>query len=284
MKKLLIICGPTATGKSKLAFRLAKKFSGQIISADSRQVYKGMDIITGKDYPPQDIKLWGYDLNKPDEEFSVSHFVILARQQLQSIWRQKKLPIVVGGTGLYINSLLQPPATLIVHPNKNLRKKLERLTVAELQKLLKKINPARFKQMNHSDQYNPRRLIRAIEVVNLQGPTLKDLKTDTLWIGLTAPLQFLDQQIKKHVQIRTAAGAEQEIENLLRKGYTHDLPSMSALGYRQWPDVSGWTRAEQQYARRQLTWFKKNKQIHWFNITSPHWQSALVKLVNSWYT
>lgn len=283
MKKILIICGPTATGKTKLAASLAKKFSGEIISADSRQVYKGMDIVTGKD-KPKGVKIYGLDLVKPDENFSVANFIKFARTLINQI----RFPIIVGGTGLYLNSLVNPPQTLAVSPNWQLRKKLEKKSVEQLQQQLKKINPLRFNQMNHSDQLNPRRLIRAIEV-DLQGTSLQVNsarmflnKYDCLWLGLTAKKEILDQRIAKRVKARVKAGAVKEWQQLKNK-YSSDLPSMSAIGYRQLPDVNKWIQAEQQYACRQLTWFKKNSHIHWFDITKA-FQFPVVNLVKAWYT
>ncbi|MCG2692241.1 tRNA (adenosine(37)-N6)-dimethylallyltransferase MiaA [Microgenomates group bacterium] len=283
MKIFLIICGPTATGKTKLAASLAKKFSGEIISADSRQVYRGMDIVTGKDRP-KGVKIYGYDLVKPDEEFSVAHFVKYAH----SLINQIRFPIIVGGTGLYLDSLINPPKTLSVKPNWELRKKLEIKSIRELQNQLKKLDPHRWRSMNRSDQQNPRRLIRAIEV-NLQGQSLQlpsertDLnKFDVLWIGLTAKKEILDQLIVKRVKARVKAGAVKEWQKLKIK-YKQNLPSMSGIGYRELPDINRWIKAEQQYSRRQLTWFKKNANIHWFDITQA-FQFPVVNLVKAWYT
>ena len=283
MKKILIICGPTATGKTKLAASLAKKFSGEIISADSRQVYQGMDIVTGKD-KPKGVKIHGLDLVKPDEEFSVAHFVKYAH----SLINQIRFPIIVGGTGLYLDSLINPPKTLSVKPNWELRKKLEIKSIRELQNQLKKLDPHRWRSMNRSDQQNPRRLIRAIEV-NLQGQSLQlpsertDLnKFDVLWIGLTAKKEILDQLIVKRVKARVKAGAVKEWQKLKIK-YKQNLPSMSGIGYRELPDINRWIKAEQQYSRRQLTWFKKNANIHWFDITQA-FQFPVVNLVKAWYT
>lgn len=284
MKKILIICGPTATGKTKLAAKLAGKFSGEIISADSRQVYRGMDIVTGKDRP-KGVTIYGYDLVKPDQEFSVAHFVKYACTLINQI----RLPLIVGGTGLYLNSLVNPPPTLAVSPNWQLRKKLAKKQVEQLQQQFKKINSLRFERMNRSDRLNPRRLIRAIEV-NLRGDSsqvparsLLDEKFDILWIGLTADKKTLDRKIKDRVKQRVKAGAVEEWQQL-KKIYRPGLASMSALGYRHLPDINKWIIAEQQYSRRQLTWFKTNKQIHWFNIDRAGYQSIVVKLVNSWYT
>lgn len=282
MKKILIICGPTATGKTKLAAKLAKKFSGEIISADSRQIYKEMDIVTGKDRP-KGVKIHGLDLVKPDEEFSVAHFVKFARTLINQISPPAGgLPIIVGGTGLYIDSLINPPKTLSIKPNWQLRKKLAIKSIRELQNQLKKLDSHRWRSMNRSDQQNPRRLIRAIEVEKFpQGPTFPSERTDlnkfdVFWLGLTAKKEILDQRIAKRVEARVRAGAVKEWQQLKNK-YPSGLPSMSAIGYRQLPDVAAWITAEQQYSRRQLTWFKKNKQIHW----NP---ANVVKLVQTWYT
>ena len=280
MKKILIICGPTATGKTKLAASLAKKFSGEIISADSRQVYKGMDIVTGKDRP-KGVKIHGLDLVKPDEEFSVAHFVKYAH----SLINQIRFPIIVGGTGLYLDSLINSPKTLSIKPNWELRKKLEQRSAKQLQSMLKKLDLARFQHMNHSDQFNPRRLIRAIEV-NLQGQSLQvpnlQAEYDVFWLGLTADNTTLAERIEARVKQRVKAGAVKEWQGLKTK-YRPNLPSMSAIGYRQLPDVTKWIQAEQQYARRQLTWFKKNSNIHWFDTTKA-FQSPVVNLVKAWYT
>lgn len=276
MTQILIICGPTATGKTALAAKLAKKFNGELISADSRQVYQGMDIVTGKDRPAGVI-IHGLDLVKPSEEFSAAHFVIYARNLINQINNRGKLSIIVGGTGQYIDSLLNPPETLMVKPNWILRKKLERKTVLQLQEQVQKLNLARFKQMNYSDKNNPRRLIRAIEVASsLQGQTLKTYSYEILWLGLTMEKTVLNKRIAARVQARIAAGAMSEWQKL-KKLYSPKLISMSGIGYRELPDISAWVRAEQQYARRQLTWFKKNSSIHW----NP---ANVVKLVKTWYT
>ena len=262
--KLVIICGPTATGKTDLAARLAKKFSGSIISADSRQVYKGMDIVTGKDRP-KGVKIWGYDLVKPDEEFSVAHFVKLARPKIAQIQKQGKLPIVVGGTGFWLKALVKPPATINIKPNSQLRKKLEKLSTTQLRRQLEKLDPARASSMNQSDKNNPRRLIRAIEVAKTGKSGGRATGYEAIWIGLKAPLKVLDQRIEERVKKRIKAGAIKEWERLRRR-FEVTLSSMSAIGYRELPDIDKWVRAEKQYARRQLTWFKKNKAIKWYTI------------------
>lgn len=308
-QKLLIVCGPTATGKTQLGLKLAQQFDGEIISADSRQVYQKMDIGTGKDLPPNSlkhpsgyylingIKLWGYDLAKPDQQFSLAHFVNFAQKIIKQIWSQKQLPIVVGGTGLYLKAISQPIETINIPPDQKLRQQLAKKTVQSLQDILKKLNPSRFKSMNHSDQHNPRRLIRAIEIERSQlakaPPQI--LSPNTVWIGLTAPKKFLEQRIDDRVEKRLRLGIQQEIKALISQGYGWDLPAMSAMGYKQWQPffnqqvslkqvIQAWKLAEKQYLRRQLTWFKKNPQINWFDITQSDYQSQVVNFVRSWYT
>jgi len=241
-----------------------------------------MDIVTGKDRP-KGVKIHGLDLVKPDEEFSVAPFVKYAH----SLINQIRFPIIVGGTGLYLDSLINPPKTLSIKPNWELRKKLEQRSAKQLQSMLKKLDLARFQHMNHSDQFNPRRLIRAIEIEKFpQGPAFPSERTDlnqfdVFWFGLTAKKEILDQRIVKRVKQRVKAGAVKEWQGLKTK-YRPNLPSMSAIGYRQLPDIAAWIKAEQQYSRRQLTWFQANPDIHWLDIAKP-FPNKVAKLIKAWY-
>lgn len=264
MNKLLVICGPTATGKTALAVSLAKQFNGELVSADSRQVYRGMDIVTGKDRP--DVPVWLYDVADPDEEFSVSQWVKLARVAIADIQKRNKLPIVVGGTGLYIKALLYPFDTIDVPPNMRLRKKLQTMSVRELQAMVSRGD------MNQSDWNNPRRLIRKIEIASSPKKSLQGESLKAFIIGLTAPLPILYQRIDKRFENRMRAGLEAETASLLAR-FRRDLPSMSAIGLN-----------EHAYARRQLTWFKKQKGIHWFDITETGIIGKIVSVVRAWYT
>jgi tRNA dimethylallyltransferase len=309
MNKILIICGPTATGKTNLGLKLAKRFNGQIISADSRQVYQGMNIGTGKDLPikakkNQDghylikgVKVWGYDLVKPNQDFSVAHFVEFAHLRIKKIWQEGGLPILVGGTGLYLKAVIRPINTINIPANPRLRSNLNRLDISKLQTKLKTINPDRFKQMNLSDQLNPRRLIRAIEVHLQKGQTLRpdSFITDTLWVGLKATKTLLDKKVEERVIKRLKAGAQTELKKLLESGYSFDLPSMSAMGYQQWQPFfnqkinlgelkHSWVTNEKQYLRRQLTWFNRQPHLHWFDISKPNYQKLVASQVQSWYT
>jgi len=267
--KLLVVCGPTATGKTKLASDLAKKFNGELISADSRQVYRGMDVTTGKDRP--DVPVWLYDVVEPDEEFSVSKWVMLAKAAIADITKRNKLPIVVGGTGLYIKALLTPLDTIDIPPDERLRSIFGPLSVKQLQQMIERGD------MNKSDWNNPRRLMRKIEIANFKRPGLKGpqgralQKYDVLLIGLTAPISMLDKRIDERLKMRRQSGLEKETASLFAK-YNRSLPSMSAIGLN-----------EHAYARRQMTWFKKQKNISWFDIIDKEWNTQVTKTVSTWY-
>ena len=291
MKKLLVVVGPTAIGKTNLALQVAKKYESEIISADSRQVYEGMDIGTGKD-KPVDKKIWGYDLVDPKEEFSVAQYIQFARKKIAEIHKQKKLPILVGGTGFYISGVIDGIETAGVPKNENLREKLKSKSVAELFEMLAHLDPEKAASMNQSDKKNPARLVRAIEVASAKGVKLRKKKArcEALMIGLKAPKEILDKRIEKRVERRIADGFEKEVEKLLADGASWNDQSMQAMGYRQWKNknkkkaIADWQKAEKQYARRQMTWFKKDKRIKWFDITENDWQKSLEDTVSSWYS
>lgn len=330
MSKLLIICGPTATGKTSLAIRLAKKFGGEIISADSRQVYKGMDVGVGKDLPTnsklktqnsklhidseifsvgyrlkENIPVWLVDVVDPDYSFNVGEYSLLAQKAIKYLWKKEKLPIVVGGTGLYIRSLIKPLIDTQIPPNKKLRSRLEKMDVGQLQTELKKTNEQAFTKLNNSDQQNPRRLVRSIEkeLWKKKHGKLHNLnkeyysKVNSLLIGLTTDKNKLYQNINQRVEKRVKQGIVNEIKQLLNKGYKWNLPAMSGLGYRQWKEyfssqeeilknkiIQQWKYDEHKYARRQMTWFKKMKNINWFDISDIGYESKIIELIKSWYT
>lgn len=265
--KLLIITGPTATGKTSLGLELADRYNGEIISADSRQVYKYMDIGTGKDL---DNFEWGIDLVGPDQQFNVSDWVNYANKVARNIWERGKLPVIVGGTGQYIKELLRPSETLHLPPNTELRSMNYEL--GELQEKLKKINPEKWERMNNSDRNNPRRLIRAMEVAMTGFNPVKQgrtLNARVLIIGLTAPRPYLYTNIDKRVEQRLAAGMEKEREKLAKYklpktlGYNHETPQE-------------WKFAEHAYAKRQLSYLKKFlPETVWFDISTKNWKDKL---------
>lgn len=303
MKKLLVICGLTATGKTSLAIKLAKKFNGELVSADSRQVYKGMDIGTGKDHP-KDAIIHLLDMVEPDEEFNVAKYYQLAWPVIKDIWKRGKLPILVGGTGFYIKAIIDGIESLGIEPDWRLRRELENLEIGELVKKLKKLDLERLQKMSQSDQQNPRRLIRAIEIAiaseqqtaNSKQLSTERCKLDALFIGLKAPYEKLYQRIDERVEERVKKGVEKEIKKLLDKGYTWESSALGkTIAYKEWQScfkgeaskdevIQGWKFDEHAYARRQLTWFKKDRRIKWFDITELGFEPEVEKLVSSWYT
>jgi tRNA dimethylallyltransferase len=299
--KILIICGPTATGKTALALSLAKRFDGELVSADSRQVYRGMDIGTGKDLDicfKSSVPIWMYNVVNPGEEFSVSHYQFLSTAVISNIQKRNKLPIIVGGTGLYIRSILMPIETAGIPPNVSLRKKLIRMSKEQLQGKLQHVAPQVWEGLNNSDRNNPRRLIRKIEIAKSKmGTSCKKTKEqyDQCLIGLRTTLQSLYQRIDKRVDKRVEQGVVDEISMLIQKGFSWDLPSMSALGYKEWRPyferkqsmeqcIQQWKHDEHGYARRQLTWFKKQSLIHWFDIMQSGYEGDVTEAVTEWYT
>ncbi len=323
MKKVVIISGPTATGKTSLALKLAKQFNGELISADSRQVYKDMDIVTGKDLPNGvkfekkhinisnlnigtydfgGIPVWGLDLVYPDQEFSISHFYKFIKKILNDVFHRGKLPIIVGGTGFYIKSLWQTPSTFDIPPNCSLRNSLALYSVDQLQNQLKSIDNKKFVNMNYSDKHNPRRLIRAIEVAEfnlINSNNIKKninnedrLKLDLLHFNLFTDISTIEKNIKQRVLFRFNNGAVNETKNILNK-YNPNLKSMSALGYKEIQSfikkeinkmqlINLWSLHEFQYAKRQITWFKKVKNIKQINISSENYLIELKLLVQNW--
>ncbi len=319
MKKLLVVCGPTATGKTSLAVHLAKLLNGELVSADSKQVYKSLDIGTGKDFLPDSklrmprgkqglklggyyqidgTKIWGYDLVDPKKEFSVARYVKVANAIIENIWSRKKLPILVGGTGLYIKAVVDGIPTISVPKNMKFRKSLEKKKAEELFERLAQIDPIKAAQMNYSDKKNPRRLIRAIEIGQWKLKNkLKDspkMEFSVLLIGLKSGKRFLVKKIRDRVKARIVNGLEEEIKKLLKSGVTWKHQSMDSLGYRQWQDyfegkkkrkqvIKEWEKEERRYSKKQMTWFKRDKRINWFNITRKNWQKNVEKLAKEWY-
>ena len=298
-KKLLIVCGPTATGKTKLGIFLAQKFNGEIISADSRQVYKFMDIGTGKEWG--DVPIHGYDLVDPSSNFSVFEYLMFARKTLDDIWKRGKLPILVGGTGLYIKAIVEGIDTLNIPKNADLRESLEEKNTFELYEKLATLDSSKAASLNISDKNNPRRLIRAIEIAIWKISNEQEVNKaksnqgvmDTLFIGLNYPVDQISNLITSRVEKRIEQGFIDEVEDLLKMGVSWKMQSMNALGYSGAEGffkngltyeefVEKWIESEINYVKRQLTWFKKNKKINWFDLTKPKQLEKLEKLVEKW--
>lgn len=299
-----IICGPTASGKTAFAYKLAGDKPASIISADSRQVYVGLDIISGKDIPPgfvkkenfyekDNLRLWGLDLLLPDESFNAAEFSSLSRKIIVEESAQGREVFIVGGTGFYLKSLTRPETLASVRPDENLRRRLEKLSVEQLQQKLKTANPDRLLSMNQSDVNNPRRLIRALEIASslslrggistkqsIQIPgSPRSARDDTpsfSWLGLKTSLDDLRFRIESRILSRLDHGAIAEVENLLLRYPNQNLPIYTTLGVKpilkyiakeiDRPSlIKLWLTDEMNYAKRQLTWFKKQPDILWYD-------------------
>ncbi len=282
MKKIIVILGPTASGKSSLAIKLAKIYTGEIVNADSRQVYKEMDIGTGKtDSFGSKIRHHLLDIISPNKPFSLAQYQRLAFRAIDDILRRKKIPIICGGTGLYIRAIVDNLDIPKVKPNIALREKLEKQTAAKLFSQLKKLDP---KTAAIIDKRNRRRLIRALEVVLSKKALFAELQKtkkpryDILQIGIKIDRAILRQRIEKRFKQMLKNGLINETKKLLKK-YPPDLPSMSGIGYLEIGEylagkislqeaVNRAVSRTYQYAKRQTTWFKKDERIKWISKTS----------------
>lgn len=298
-QKVLVICGPTATGKTALGVKLAKTFNGEIISADSRQVYKGMDALTGKGDVDVNVKVWLQDVVDPEEDFNVAKWRKMFWDAANKTWNGNKLPIVVGLTGFYLSALTSEIKTIDIPPNKSLRKNLEGKCADELAKILKEKDPERFNSINNSDKQNPRRLIRAIEVAkynisHISVYVKNKPYTDFLFIGLNAPTETLDERINKNIEERVEDAIE-ETRELLLKNISLSKSALQTHGFKSLTPyirdeitledaLQRWKTGEHQDARKQYTRLKKEKRINWFDITKEDFEKNVEDLVANWYT
>jgi tRNA dimethylallyltransferase len=277
--KMVVILGPTATGKSGLAVKLARKYHGEVISADSRQVYKGLDIGTGKITKDemQGIHHWLLDIVNPKDSFSVAQFQEQVRAKIQTILKRSKLPIICGGTGFYIDSVVNNTVLPEVPPNKKLRAKLEKKSAEELALMLKQLDENRY---NNIDINNKVRLVRAIEIATAIGKVPKIINNESeynfLKIGLVLSNEDLRSKINKRLKLRIKQGMIEEAERLHKKGLSYERMRELGLEYRYLADflekkiskiemISKLETEIWRYAKRQMTWFKKDKRIKWFN-------------------
>ncbi|MFH1460869.1 MAG: tRNA (adenosine(37)-N6)-dimethylallyltransferase MiaA [Patescibacteria group bacterium] len=276
--KLIVILGPTASGKSDLAIKLAKRFKGEIVSADSRQIYQEMNIGTAKITKKQmaDIPHYLIDIIKPDQGFTLAQFKAKAVKIIKDIQKRKKLPFLVGGTMLYIQAIVDNLQIPEVKPDKKLRAQLENKTNQQLYDQLKKIDPQALEKIALN---NKRRLIRALEVYLKTQKLFSRLKKkgrplfDILQLGLRPDQEILNRRIDQRAEKMIEAGLIKEVECLIRKYGTKPY-SLSGIGYRE---IIRYLNKEitlkqakdlikihtRQYTRRQMSWFKRDKRIHW---------------------
>jgi tRNA dimethylallyltransferase len=274
--KLVVILGPNASGETSLSIKLAKRFGAEIVSADSRQVYKGMDIGTGKvtKKEMQGIPHYLLDVASPKTIFTVSRFQKLANKEIEKIHKKGKLPFLVGGTGFYIQSVVDNISLPKVKPDWKLRKQLEKKNVDEIFKILKKLDKNRAENI---DKKNPRRLIRAIEIAKELGsvPALSyDSQYDVLIIGIKRNPKELKKLIEKRLLDRFKQGMAGEVRKLHKSGISWKRLEEFGLEYRYialyLQKKMGYDEMVQKlqkeiehYAKRQMTWFKNDKRIQW---------------------
>ncbi len=283
--KLLVILGPTASGKTDLSIKLAKKYNGAVVSADSRQVYKGMDIGSGKitKKEMQGIPHYLLDVANPKRRFSVAQYQKLALKAIKNIQKQGKLPILVGGTGFYIQSIVDGIVAPEVKPDWKLRKILEKKSNEELYKMLLEKDPKRAKNI---DKNNPRRLVRAVEIVLATGKPVPPLLSgfpaeggpasgwDVLQIGMLKTRQELEKNINKRLLKRLQKDAIIKEVKKLRKNLSFKRLEEFGLEYKfvaqylqgkisKQEMMERIQKESEHYAKRQMTWFKRDKRINW---------------------
>lgn len=316
-KKLLVILGPTATGKTDLGLKLAEKLGGELIACDSRQVYKGLDIGTGKlpgesenlqiekrdgFWQVNGVNIWLYDVVDPKIQFTVFDYVIEARQAVEGIENRGKLSIIVGGTGFYLKALISGLDDLRIPTKPALRRKLSGWDLHKLQGRVEELSPTRWAALNCSDRNNPRRLVRILEHIymypyintNFQTTGL-DKTHDVLKIGLTAPRPYLNNRIDVRLSARISQGLIREGQMLLRQGVTADRMRELGLEYGLLADLLEGKIGQEEFepklrikihrfAKRQMTWFEKEPAgVHWFDVSSGDCHYRIEELVRNWY-
>lgn len=283
--KVIVICGPTASGKTTLSIQLAQKINGEIISSDSMQIYKDMNIGTAKpdQREMQGIKHYLLDFVEPNQRYSVADYKKDAENAIEDILQKGKVPIIVGGTGLYVDSLIYGIEYPNIEFDENYRKELERRVEKEgLEKLYekaKKIDPQAMKKISRNDQ---KRILRVLEIYNATGKTKteqeiesrkNEVKYDYRVFAINMDREKLYDRINKRVDIMIQKGLIEEVENLLKK-YNEFPTAMQGLGYKEVVEyiqgkvlkedmIENIKRESRRYAKRQITWFKKNKQTIW---------------------
>ena len=287
-KPLVILTGPTAVGKTELSIELAKRLNGEIISADSMQVYKHMDIGTAK--PTADemkgVKHHMIDIIEPNESFSVARFSEMARECIDDILLRGKMPVLCGGTGLYFDSTINNINFIQMDTDEEYRKYLESAAKEfgneYVYKILKRVDEESAESIHPN---NLKRVIRALEIYKTTGKKKSELDKEQLSeplyepeiTGLMRDREVLYDRINKRVDIMMEKGLVEEVSELIKMGIDTEATSMQAIGYKEIIEyLDGKTslsdavdkikRESRRYAKRQLTWFKRNEKIHWINI------------------
>lgn len=296
--KVIALVGPSASGKTSLGVALAKRLNGEIISADSRLIYKEFDIATAKptEAEKQGIKHHFIDIVEPIEDYSVADFADGAKKVIENITEQGKVPILAGGTGLYFRVLLENVDLPRVAPNAELRKKLEEKTPEELYSMLVQADEKLAEKIHKNNKV---KIIRALEVIDAlkipmsEAQGKKESDYEVLWIGLTSEKRnYIYERINQRVDDMLTQGLLDEAKKLYEKYPNLELLT-STIGYQEFEDyfkreisfneaVENIKQNTRRYAKRQLSWFRSNQNINWFNIDELSQEQILKEIEMKW--
>lgn len=285
MEKVIVVIGPTSVGKTKMGVALAKKLNGEVISGDSMQVYRQMDIGTAKVTieEMEGVTHHCIDILDPKDQYSVHDFQQTVRKQLTEITNRGHVPIIVGGTGLYIKAALYDYTFSEMENNHDeINKKYKDYTNEQLYDHLKQIDEESAKILHFN---NRRRVLRAIEIYEQTGQKKSEMINeqehiclyDAYFVGLTLPRELLYERINLRVDLMMKNGLQGEMESLIKQGLTRENQSMKAIGYKEWFDYfegkcdlnevsENIKKHSRQYAKRQYTWFKNQFDVHWYDV------------------
>lgn len=285
MEKVIVVIGPTSVGKTKMGVALAKKLNGEVISGDSMQVYRQMDIGTAKVTieEMEGVTHHCIDILDPKDQYSVHDFQQTVRKQITEITNRGHVPIIVGGTGLYIKAALYDYTFSEMENNHDeINKKYKDYTNEQLYAHLKQIDEESAKILHFN---NRRRVLRAIEIYEQTGQKKSEMINeqehiclyDAYFVGLNLPRELLYERINLRVDLMMKNGLQGEMESLIKQGLTRENQSMKAIGYKEWFDYfegkcdlnevsENIKKHSRQYAKRQYTWFKNQFDVHWYDV------------------
>lgn len=303
-REIIIVAGPTAVGKTKYAIEIAKKFNGEIVSSDSMQLYKFMDIGSAKPTEEEQAQVKHYLVDEidPREKFSVAEYQKLAKAAIEEIFSKGKIPIISGGTGLYVNSLIYDMDFSAPPAGNEYREKLEKLAEQHGNEYVHKLLEEKDKESAlRIHPNNLKKVIRALEVVDTSKEGIKSFEKSFIktkdysykLIGLSRDREELYDRVNLRVDLLMDMGLKDEIKNLLDMGLTADNISMKGIGYKE---IIGYfdgkydleqaiylvKRNTRHYAKRQLTWFRRYEDIKWFNISEYSSDDEAIKEIITW--
>ena len=299
MEKVIVVIGPTSVGKTKMGVALAKKLNGEVISGDSMQVYRQMDIGTAKVTieEMEGVTHHCIDILDPKDQYSVHDFQQTVRKQITEITNRGHVPIIVGGTGLYIKAALYDYTFSEMENNHDeINKKYRDYTNEQLYDHLKQIDEESAKILHFN---NRRRVLRAIEIYEQTGQKKSEMINeqehiclyDAYFVGLTLPRELLYERINLRVDLMMKNGLQGEMESLIKQGLTRENQSMKAIGYKEWFDYfegkcdlnevsENIKKHSRQYAKRQYTWFKNQFDVHWYDVNLENFEQTIEQVTD----